>query len=66
MQVGDILSSPAKRKDHHRRAGLHHSITLAKSRFQENLDRFEADLVCAHIMHPLWTLKKYILTTCCL
>jgi len=51
MQVGDILSSPAKRKDHHRRAGLHNSITLAKSRFQENLDRFEADLVRAHIVY---------------
>lgn len=45
MQVGDMLSSPAKRKDPAKRLQLQHMIPGANGRFQETLDKFEDEIV---------------------
>jgi hypothetical protein len=45
MQVGDMLSSPTKRKDPAKRMQLQHMIPSANGRFQEVLDKFEDEIV---------------------
>jgi len=57
-----MLSNPAKRKDPARRAQLQYTIGQTNSRFQDNLDRFEEEFVCAHAARPLWLFGKSSLT----